>query len=66
MQAQVHMYVYMYVASLGSYNSPFTPHHLVWFLFGIYFTLVKDFPSGKQTRLFNNSDPSVYNPGGGT
>ena len=33
-------------------------------LFGIDFTLVKDFPSGKQTRLFNISDPSVYDPGG--
>ena len=50
-------------APLGSCNSPFGPHHLVWFLFGIYFTLVKNFPSGKQTRLFNISDPSVYSPG---
>ena len=51
-------------APLGSYNSPFRPHPLAWLLFGIYFTLVKDFPSGKQTRLFSISDPSVYDPGG--
>ena len=51
-------------APLGSYNSPFRPHPLVWLLFGICFTLVKNFPSGKQTRLFSISDPSVYDPGG--
>ena len=60
---KVHVCIHVH-APLGSYNSPLRPHQLVWFLFGIYFTLVKNFPSGKQTRLFNISDPSVYSPGG--
>ena len=62
---KVHVCIHVH-APLGSYNSPSRPHPLIWSLFGISFKLVKDFPSGKQTRLFSISDPSVYDPGGGS
>ena len=61
---KVHVYIHVR-ALLGSYDSPFRPHHLIWLLLEIDFTLVKNLPSGKQTRLFNISDPSVYSPRGG-
>ena len=60
---KVHVCIHV-CALLGSYNSPFRPHHLIWFLLEINFTLVKNLPSGKQARLFNISNPSVYSPGG--
>ena len=59
---KVHVRIHV-CAPLGTYNSRFRPHHLIWLLLEIDFTLVKNLPLGKQARLFNVSDPSVYSPG---